>query len=507
MKNYFNLKEEIINTNLCVHCGNCVLACHNNFLTFDKNYNITLSSDLSESEIYEACSNCDLCYNVCPQTGIISLDNLEKEFFGKNSTAIYGHVISAYAARTLYNELLEHSQSGGVATALLWYMIDNNIVDAAIVAKTDSHNPLLARPTVAKTFYDLIDSQGTKFMLIPMTYAIKVALDMGYKKLAILAPPCQLKAIQYLTLSKDEILTSLINHLVLRIGLFCLGTFPPEFLKDLLKREFNIDDYEIDKLNMTDDGLSISLLGGRSKKIPFNIISKKFNKACGYCTDFTGILSDISIGEIGSPRDWSTVLIRTRRGYNIFSGAVKQGLLEAYELDKSSILGIERLSQEKVRRGFVSEFDKISYGIKTTDYTDYSIPIMALFIVLNSGEAIYTRVYDKTLKESMSRGRSDLFTGAVTAISLALKETVKSKKYLEKIDFGDIKILVSFKKQFYVAVISEYDSIKLREKLDEFADEFEKRFFSESSFVNRELEKYDEADTLVEKFFNIKRFL
>ena len=507
IKTFENLKEEIIDTGFCIHCGNCVVACPYNLLYFDRDYNVLRKLDTSYldksyfSTVSDACRNCNICYSICPQTAILSLDVLEETVFNKKSESLYGNVIEAYVARTLYYDISEGAQSGGVITAILWYLLENRLVDVAIVVSSIENNKLLPHPIIAKTFHNLISAQTNKYSLVPIILKLEEAIADGYKKIALVAPPCQVKALRYLQAVKDERLKTLADSIFLIIGTFCLGTFPMSFLRNNFLKLVDIDINEIDKMRLSEEGLEIYSLNRLISKIPtFKIISN-FHAACKTCPDFTGILSDISVGEVGSPKGWSTVLIRSQRGQDVFKGAMKQGLLEAYEIDKSSILGIENISKEKVRRGFISEFGKISSGLRSIEEEK---PIMAIFVVFNTGETIYSRVFVKSLIDSLSRGKSDLFTGALTAISTVLKETIKSKKYLEKIDFGDIKILISFRKDFYVAIITEYDSVRLRERLERFAEAFEERFSDKILSFDSVIEHYYDADKLLESIFGLK---
>jgi len=68
-------------------------------------------------------------------------------------------------------------------------------------------------------------------------------------------------------------------------------------------------------------------------------LRKYLRKSCKNCKDFTNRLADVSLGGVGAPESWTTVLVRTKRGKGIFDTAVK----ESYIIRK-------RLSSERLEK-------------------------------------------------------------------------------------------------------------------------------------------------------------
>ena len=71
---------------------------------------------------------------------------------------------------------------------------------------------------------------------------------------------------------------------------------------------------------------------GEPKNIPIKEITSLAREDCEYCYDLTSESADISIGSIGSPAGWSTVLVRTKVGKEIFKGLVDKNYIEWKDL-------------------------------------------------------------------------------------------------------------------------------------------------------------------------------
>jgi coenzyme F420 hydrogenase subunit beta len=80
-------------------------------------------------------------------------------------------------------------------------------------------------------------------------------------------------------------------------------------------------------------------------------VTKFARLSCHCCHDLTSEMADISVGSIGSPDGWNTVLIRTLVGKELFDGAVQAGLIEKKPLDEvqPGLALVKKLSFAKKR--------------------------------------------------------------------------------------------------------------------------------------------------------------
>jgi hypothetical protein len=80
------------------------------------------------------------------------------------------------------------------------------------------------------------------------------------------------------------------------------------------------------------------------------------NSFCSHCQDFAGILADVSAGEIGSQKGFSTVIAWTPRGKEIVERAIKRGL---FEVGTVNMADVKKMVDGKAARP-LHEFEKTS---------------------------------------------------------------------------------------------------------------------------------------------------
>ncbi|MBI5253509.1 MAG: Coenzyme F420 hydrogenase/dehydrogenase, beta subunit C-terminal domain, partial [Euryarchaeota archaeon] len=54
-------------------------------------------------------------------------------------------------------------------------------------------------------------------------------------------------------------------------------------------------------------------------------------ESCKLCIDFTAGFADISVGGVGTEAGWSTVVVRSDKGMELFNLALEKGYVEARE--------------------------------------------------------------------------------------------------------------------------------------------------------------------------------
>jgi len=67
---------------------------------------------------------------------------------------------------------------------------------------------------------------------------------------------------------------------------------------------------------------------------------------CHFCTDFTSELADISVGMVGSPDGYSTVIVRSQKGEGLFH------LLKGRDTLPVDCDEISRMAARKQTRGY-----------------------------------------------------------------------------------------------------------------------------------------------------------
>ncbi|MGB3458589.1 MAG: Coenzyme F420 hydrogenase/dehydrogenase, beta subunit C-terminal domain [Halobacteriota archaeon] len=146
------------------------------------------------------------------------------------------------------------------------------------------------------------------------------------------------------------------SHVRLRIGLFCLGTYSYEkLMKGYLEHEHGIDISEITKLQISEDVLHVYAGEKELLSAGINEIGDYKRDGCKVCEDFTGLFSDISVGNNGTLEGKSSVIIRTDFGKDVFEDALERGYIEAKPMDKSGVDLIHRLMKGKKEAGIAEK--------------------------------------------------------------------------------------------------------------------------------------------------------
>ncbi|MFO7967176.1 MAG: 4Fe-4S binding protein, partial [Archaeoglobaceae archaeon] len=152
------LNDLIIQKDLCSLCGACVAVCDENAIDI---------VDYSPQLVGE-CVNCASCYFICPKTRIFkeykSMKPMEEE--------------QILSIRSLKKNILAATTHGGGTSTLLIYALEKGIIDCAIVMEDNT-------PTLATKPEDIIGAAGIKFGISPNVSKLHEAVDLGYKKIAL----------------------------------------------------------------------------------------------------------------------------------------------------------------------------------------------------------------------------------------------------------------------------------------------------------------------------------
>ena len=132
----------------------------------------------------------------------------------------------------------------------------------------------------------------------------------------------------------------------IKIGLFCMENFSYSYMRELLK-EYDVDINDVTQFRIEKGHLWLYLTEDKVVKIPLNKAKKCMRKNCEICMDFTSEQSDVSIGSVGSPEGWSTVIIRTDKGLELVEAAENENYIEIKPIDESGLKIMEKLANEK----------------------------------------------------------------------------------------------------------------------------------------------------------------
>lgn len=289
----------------------------------------------------DSCDGCGLCLRGCGGVHLapgLLLDNLDP---------FKGEVLMAYCGYSNDPDLRLQGQSGGVATALLAFLLESGRVDQALVNRMPEDGSLRPEPFLSQSKRELLQSQGSKYCPVPLDAAIPRDIGKNNKKLAVVGLPCHLHSLRNI----QQFNKHWKDGIGVAIGLFCDRTLA-----------YGAIDYLIWKggcslLNV----LSFRYKDKSQGEVPGPIyISTKDNKVvqlpsreriaikdyftpprCQLCFDKMNVLCDIAVGDAwGINEDragFSALLARTELGANLLVEAQKAGYLSLVTVDHEKV--------------------------------------------------------------------------------------------------------------------------------------------------------------------------
>ncbi len=183
-------------------------------------------------------------------------------------------------------------------------------------------------------------------------------------KLAYVGLPCQLQALRKLQMFSSEIGQSWMNQVELTIGLFCRENWAYTCLRALVEDDYGIKLSEVDKFDIKKGKMLLYRNGEVLLGIPLHETKPYVRAACEVCLDFSAELADLSVGAVGSPPKYSTVIVRTRRGMELLREAESSGYVEVRHISevKPGTRLVVKLTNEKREENLKEAEQRAKHG-------------------------------------------------------------------------------------------------------------------------------------------------
>jgi coenzyme F420 hydrogenase subunit beta len=266
------------------------------------------------------CIGCGACAIVCPtESKKIQINTyptleederkVENEFLKGTRDENLGVYNDMFVAKSSVE-----GQDGGMATAMLISGMQRGLFDAAIVVqRKDGYR---AQAIIAENVDEIMKARGTKYQRVKMVSKLAELIEKGKKKIAIVGTPCEVRALRKI---QQNLLRDFPTIEITILGLFCYEAFTYEKLREETERLLGVD---LDKSEKTQihKGRFIAQIDGKKYSCRVKDLNKAVENGCAYCDDFAASLADISIGSVGSPEGYSTVIVRSDVGKKLLEG-------------------------------------------------------------------------------------------------------------------------------------------------------------------------------------------
>ena len=358
-----DLDEAVIEADRCIQCGSCVAACPSDSIGIDAEEN--------RPTLVRMCTGCSSCWDYCPRSGL-RYERVVDAVADERGLA----EPRTYAARATDEASRQSGQDGGVVTALLAHLLETGEIDGALVAVDDTDHPGLvtvAEPdaplegtaALATTPAAVRASGGSVYnqvMSLGRLDALVDAAGLSDPDLALVGTPCVLEGASALERYDHDAA----SPIALTVALMCTRNFEHERLAGLLG-EHGVDPDAVEKLDVSEGTLFAYDDGGETLLAEdVDSFGAAGLRGCDECADFLGGGADLSVGNVASGDDETTLLVRTERGQRALDRA--DDALAVDELSDTDALDqLADWNERRAKHFLPREYDPegsvgISYG-------------------------------------------------------------------------------------------------------------------------------------------------
>ncbi|MHC1596551.1 MAG: Coenzyme F420 hydrogenase/dehydrogenase, beta subunit C-terminal domain [Candidatus Syntropharchaeales archaeon] len=338
IKTFEDLKAEIIDLGLCAGCGTCAAFCEA----------IEMDGDtpklVGDCALVRGALKCGTCYNICPKRSNGDATIIEKFLSKDKVDELFGNYVGIYSVKATNTDIAERAQDGGAVSAIIHYLLSSGSVDCGIISKRDES--WRASPLVITSADDVTKGSGTKYAVSPNVEALGDVIRDEKLRVAIVGTPCQVKGVRNLQSTLFEPIEKIE---IVNIGLFCTENFRYDSFIEYMTPRLEEGGLKINDVTKTE--ITKGKFFFRSPKGDVSLKIAELEPIiptnCRNCIDFSAELADISVGSVGSPDGWSTVITRNEKSDELVKRMIEEGL---FEVQETNIKIIHMLCTNKRKR-------------------------------------------------------------------------------------------------------------------------------------------------------------
>lgn len=334
------LKDAQILYNYCTGCGLCKSIDNIELKTDKKGY--YHPELISETQI-------NLCKSICP-----CFQNQRED------DDIWGHAESICAGWSSDDYIRRVASSGGIITSCLCLLLRENLIDAVIHIGASKDVPWETTQYVSKTEKEVCDNCGSRYAISHTLEHIDelLAEDLRY---AVVGRPCEIYSLNQYILSHPE----RGNQIIYKFSFFC-GGIPSKIANERMLEELSCNKEDVVKVKYRGDGwpgkYCCSTIDGEKHTMSYidswgKVLGRDIAPICRLCSDGLGAYADISCGDAWYLENEkptfvedlgrNVIISRTSKGNEILQMAIRKGVIEVEEYDKSQLAFAQRSQLER----------------------------------------------------------------------------------------------------------------------------------------------------------------
>jgi len=325
------LYSEVVQSGLCTGCAGCVIACPHDVIGYLHEPGaykpFHLEDELGPEDCTHGVKGCTSCTRACPRFRSWETQ-ADDHLFARTRqpdeiSGIYQDILLTRASDDWVHRV---GQDGGLVSALLIWARENDYIDGALVSFLEGDGSTWrAKPGVAVSKEEILESAGSRYTYSANTLAIDEALDRGLSRLALVGMSCQSSVPPIMWTRK---VGKIGRPIVFNIGLLCSKTFDDSIFEELFWTKYGLALSDIIKMNIK-GVFQVWMRDGTYHEIPLKECHAWTREGCIHCPDFAAEHADISTGGIGKDNDWTLTIVRTELGREIISRMIADGTIIA----------------------------------------------------------------------------------------------------------------------------------------------------------------------------------
>ncbi len=401
MLTQYQTVENVVHDGLCMGCGVCQGICPQQAIQMDLDDKMGYFIPKID---YSVCDYCDKmkngkCVVVCP--GIeVDFDKLGHRWIGGNQPSdILGHSIRTLYAHAVDESIRYRSSSGGLITSLLIFMLEQKLIDGAVVIQSNKENPLIPQGVLAETPEDIVSASGSKYCSAHIGEPLAELLERE-GNFAVVGLPCHIHGIRKWEQFNPELSSKIKYH----FGLYCANNSTIYGTEYFLSQN-HIQSDQVKSIMYRGNGwpgkLMIGLRNGEKKEIKRGTTEKslirklKFSSSFHYdfqiprcltCIDLTAELADISFADPWNARflrketiGKSMLVIRNKIGDELIQHAEKHGVIKLEDTDRDEVRRSQNLTFK--RKAPSRTWLRRMLGFSSPHYKGKSYPVIYLDVL------------------------------------------------------------------------------------------------------------------------------
>lgn len=346
--------------NLCTGCGTCAAICPQDCIEIGINCDRGVVEPVID---LQCCVQCGLCVQVCPGWQL-NIDSLRPTPESTEIVPILGELSVAFIGCSCNDGVRVSAASGGMVSEVLIYLLDQGLIDGAIVTRMNSQHPLESETFIARSREEILSAQKSKYCPVAVCSILKEVLA-SQERYAFVGLPCHVAGVRKAALYNQKIT----NCLPYILGLFCSRTPNAHATRHLLYN-LSIDPHDVQSIDYRGDGhpgkLRIRKKNGTERVIDhldykyWGYTFFKFFKPvrCWLCPDHSAELADISFADNwtglapfrGDNKGSSTIVARTPNSRDLLLRMADEGRISLHPIPEHIVV----TSQDLINKSSVS---------------------------------------------------------------------------------------------------------------------------------------------------------